>query len=96
MNSRRNEHAELSWSNPVVAVPVTGRSYSCPHFPSRTSRTIVGTTERAMQTITPHLWYANEAKEAAAFYTSVFPNAKITNVTTLHEHAIGRFRYCVF
>jgi predicted 3-demethylubiquinone-9 3-methyltransferase (glyoxalase superfamily) len=36
-----------------------------------------------MQGITPHLWYDQEAKEAAELYTSVFPDSKITSVTTL-------------
>ena len=38
-----------------------------------------------MQKITPHLWFDKEAKEAAQFYTSIFANSKITNVTTIHE-----------
>jgi predicted 3-demethylubiquinone-9 3-methyltransferase (glyoxalase superfamily) len=38
-----------------------------------------------MQKITPHLWFDNEAKEAAEFYASIFPNSKITNITTIHE-----------
>lgn len=42
-----------------------------------------------MQTITPHLWYDKEAKEAAEFYTTLFPNSKITNVTTLHDTPSG-------
>ena len=33
--------------------------------------------------ITPHLWFAKEAKEAAAFYCSVFPKSKITDVSTI-------------
>jgi predicted 3-demethylubiquinone-9 3-methyltransferase (glyoxalase superfamily) len=37
------------------------------------------------QKIVPHLWYDKEAKEAAEFYTSIFPESKITNVTTLHH-----------
>jgi predicted 3-demethylubiquinone-9 3-methyltransferase (glyoxalase superfamily) len=36
-----------------------------------------------MQKITPHLWFDKQAKEAAEFYVSLFPNSKITNVTTL-------------
>jgi predicted 3-demethylubiquinone-9 3-methyltransferase (glyoxalase superfamily) len=36
-----------------------------------------------MQKITPHLWYAREAEEAAAFYVSVFPDSRIKRVTTL-------------
>jgi len=41
------------------------------------------------QEITPHLWFDKEAKEAAEFYTSVFKNSKITNVTTLHDTPSG-------
>lgn len=39
--------------------------------------------------ITPHLWYDNEAKEAAEYYVSVFPNSKITSITTLHDTPSG-------
>ena len=42
-----------------------------------------------MQKITPHLWYDKEAKEAAEFYCSRFPNSKITNITTLHNTPSG-------
>lgn len=42
-----------------------------------------------MQKITPHLWFDKEAKEAAAFYTSVFPESKITNTSTLHDTPSG-------
>lgn len=38
-----------------------------------------------MKKITPHLWYDKEAKEAAAFYTSVFPGSKIIRTTTIHD-----------
>jgi hypothetical protein len=31
--------------------------------------------------ITPFLWFADEAEEAATFYVSIFPNARITGVT---------------
>ena len=40
-------------------------------------------------TITPHLWFDKEAKEAAEFYASIFPDSKITNVTTLHDTPSG-------
>ena len=33
--------------------------------------------------ITPHLWFDKEAKEAAAFYCSVFPGSKITHLSTV-------------
>jgi len=39
--------------------------------------------------ITPHLWFDKEAKEAAKFYTSVFPRSKITNITTIHDTPSG-------
>ena len=42
-----------------------------------------------MQKITPHLWFDKEAKEAVEFYTSVFPDSKITNTTTLHDTPSG-------
>ena len=41
------------------------------------------------QKIVPHLWYDNEAKEAAEFYTSIFPESKVTNITTLHDTPSG-------
>ena len=33
--------------------------------------------------ITPSLWYAKEAEEAAAFYASVFPDSRVDRVTAL-------------
>lgn len=36
-----------------------------------------------MAKISPFLWYAKEAEEAAAFYASTFPNSKITRVTSM-------------
>jgi predicted 3-demethylubiquinone-9 3-methyltransferase (glyoxalase superfamily) len=41
------------------------------------------------QGITPHLWFDKEAKEAAEFYSSVFPNSKITNQTTIRDTPSG-------
>ncbi|MBW8833827.1 MAG: VOC family protein [Burkholderia sp.] len=34
-----------------------------------------------IQKITPFLWYLNEAEEAAAFYTSIFPDSRVVRVT---------------
>lgn len=34
-----------------------------------------------MQKLTPCLWFDTEGEEAATFYTSVFPNSKIVEVT---------------
>ncbi len=42
-----------------------------------------------MQKITPHLWFDKEAGEAAEFYTSVFPDSRIKNKTTLHDTPSG-------
>ena len=42
-----------------------------------------------MKRITPHLWFDKEAKEAAEFYCSVFPNSRITTITTLHDTPSG-------
>jgi predicted 3-demethylubiquinone-9 3-methyltransferase (glyoxalase superfamily) len=39
--------------------------------------------------IVPHLWYDKEAREAAEFYCSVFPDSSITNVTTLRDTPSG-------
>ena len=36
-----------------------------------------------MQKVTPHLWYAKEAEEAAAFYASVFPDSRVVRVTAM-------------
>ncbi len=33
--------------------------------------------------IFPHLWYAKEAEEAAAFYASIFPDSRVERVTQL-------------
>lgn len=41
------------------------------------------------QKIVPHLWFDREAKEAAKFYCSVFPDSKITSITTLHNTPSG-------
>jgi predicted 3-demethylubiquinone-9 3-methyltransferase (glyoxalase superfamily) len=42
-----------------------------------------------MQKITTHLWFDKEAKEAAEFYVSVFPQSRIHNITTLHDTPSG-------
>lgn len=41
------------------------------------------------QTITPHLWFDKEAREAAQLYTSIFRNSKIKNTATLHQTPAG-------
>jgi predicted 3-demethylubiquinone-9 3-methyltransferase (glyoxalase superfamily) len=39
--------------------------------------------------IIPHLWFDKEAQEAAAFYTDIFPDSRITSGTTLHDTPSG-------
>ncbi|HVE06316.1 MAG TPA: VOC family protein [Paraburkholderia sp.] len=34
-----------------------------------------------IQKITPFLWYAADAEQAAAFYTAIFPDSRVVNVT---------------
>ncbi|MFC0469298.1 VOC family protein [Halalkalibacter kiskunsagensis] len=41
------------------------------------------------QKIVPHLWFNQEAKEAAQFYTSIFPDSKVTNIATLRNTPSG-------
>ncbi|HWI09800.1 MAG TPA: VOC family protein [Burkholderiaceae bacterium] len=36
-----------------------------------------------IQKISPFLWYAKEAEQAAAFYTGIFPDSRVVRVTTL-------------
>jgi predicted 3-demethylubiquinone-9 3-methyltransferase (glyoxalase superfamily) len=40
-------------------------------------------TTKPLQKITPHLWYAKEAEEAARFYASIFPDSRVDRVTAL-------------
>jgi predicted 3-demethylubiquinone-9 3-methyltransferase (glyoxalase superfamily) len=42
-----------------------------------------------MRKITPHLWFDKQAKEAAELYTRLFPDSRITNITTLHNTPSG-------
>lgn len=40
-------------------------------------------TPKPLQKITPHLWYAKEAEQAAHFYASIFPDSRVDRVTAL-------------
>ena len=44
-------------------------------------------TQTNMQKITPHLWFEDNAEEAAKFYTSIFRNSRITDITHYGESA---------
>ena len=39
--------------------------------------------------ITPHLWFDTQAREAAEFYVSVFPDSRIDSSTVLHDTPSG-------
>lgn len=41
------------------------------------------------QKIVPHLWFDKEAKDAARFYCSIFPDSEITAITKLHDTPSG-------
>ncbi|MFJ6378830.1 VOC family protein [Kitasatospora sp. NPDC092039] len=42
-----------------------------------------------MQKITTFLWFDDQAEEAAAFYTTLFPNSRITGITRYGEAGPG-------
>lgn len=42
-----------------------------------------------MKKIVPHLWFDKEAKEATAFYATLFPNSKVKNVVTISNTPSG-------
>ena len=42
-----------------------------------------------MKKITPHLWFDKQAKEAAEFYVSIFPDSKIKSVKQIHNTPSG-------
>jgi predicted 3-demethylubiquinone-9 3-methyltransferase (glyoxalase superfamily) len=42
-----------------------------------------------LQKIRPHLWFDKEARQAADFYTAVFPDSKITGTTILRDTPSG-------
>ena len=42
-----------------------------------------------MQQIVPHLWFDKEAKEAAAFYASMFKDSKVNSVSTITDTPSG-------
>jgi len=42
-----------------------------------------------MQKIIPHLWFDTQAKEAAEFYSTVFPDSKVESVTEIKDTPSG-------
>jgi hypothetical protein len=49
-----------------------------------------------MKNIVPHLWFDKEAREAAEFYVTVFPESKITSLHTIHDTPSGDCDALVF
>lgn len=49
-----------------------------------------------MQKIVPHLWFDNQAKEAAAFYCSVFPDSKVLSSTVIRDTPSGDCDFITF
>ncbi|HJV71351.1 VOC family protein [Ideonella sp.] len=41
----------------------------------------------AIQKITPFLWYATEAEEAARFYATIFPDSRVTKVSAMQAES---------
>jgi predicted 3-demethylubiquinone-9 3-methyltransferase (glyoxalase superfamily) len=44
-------------------------------------------TEMSTQKITPHLWFEDNAEEAAKFYTSIFKNSRVIDIAHYEESA---------
>ena len=49
-----------------------------------------------MQKKVPHLWFEWEARDAAEFYTAIFPNSKITSSVELHDTPSGDTQIITF
>jgi len=45
--------------------------------------------EHKMPTITPFLWFENQAEEAAQFYLNIFPNSRINNIAYYPKDSPG-------
>lgn len=46
--------------------------------------------------LVPHLWFDREAREAAEFYVSIFPDSRITHITSLHDTPSGSVEIVAF
>lgn len=49
-----------------------------------------------MQKIVPHLWFDTQAKEAAEFYCSVFPDSKVVSSTVIRDTPSGDCDFITF
>ncbi|SET66838.1 Glyoxalase superfamily enzyme, possibly 3-demethylubiquinone-9 3-methyltransferase [Salinibacillus kushneri] len=48
------------------------------------------------QKIVPHLWFNQQAIEGAQFYTSIFPDSKVINVSTIQDTPSGESKLVSF
>jgi predicted 3-demethylubiquinone-9 3-methyltransferase (glyoxalase superfamily) len=48
---------------------------------------VAGMNNISIQKITPHLWFDNNAEEAAKFYTTIFDNSKIIHIARYGDAA---------
>lgn len=48
------------------------------------------------QKIVPHLWFDDQAKEAARFYTCIFEDSRMIQETTIHDTPSGSVDVVVF
>lgn len=55
----------------------------------KTAPVKVRSVPATIPSITPHLWFDKEAREAAEFYTSVFPKSRIKSVTKISDTPSG-------
>src|SRR5256714_11641388 len=69
------------------AISLCGSSSTCDEFarPARSRFRRLRAKGRSMQKITTWLWFDTEAEEAAEFYTSIFPESRITSVSRYGE-----------
>jgi predicted 3-demethylubiquinone-9 3-methyltransferase (glyoxalase superfamily) len=72
------EHRVARSSRSTDELALLGSSIERRHAPLTSHRRQKG---EPMPTLTPCLWFDTEGEDAATFYTSVFPNSKILEVT---------------
>src|SRR4051812_36488970 len=75
-----------------TAGPAPSRSshtFYCPDAPRTTSSKYFITRSTCMQKINPFLWFDSEAEDAANFYTGIFRNSRIVNVSRYGDSGPG-------
>jgi len=48
-------------------------------------RSVMATVRKSTHTITPCLWFDDQAEEAVKFYTSIFKNSRIVTISRYGE-----------